>query len=306
MSTSNRRISFHVGVKAYDPAYKEAKTLLSAADDAREMYNLARDLGYTGLDLKPADPWDGISPAPANVLIDKDANYNAVVDLFRNAATLLKGEGDSCFITFSGHGTQLEIEPVAPPEDLNEAVCLFDFPMIDDVICGMLGGFRKGVDVILVLDCCHAGATSPLETAILENLVVPPQLILEENTESPFGIAKVGGKPPDAPPPLATELQAKFKSFNRLLLDANIAVFEACHDDQKTFDGKKVGDLSVYSRKFIDAVRKGATKIGDIENAIEAADPPIENCNPRLQRVGTDAFFKTSLKANPPPPKSPN
>lgn len=310
-----KRISFHVGVGTYDPhVYPTALPLLSAAFDARSMFNTALDLGYTPFDLKPAVAWDGTPPAPPNVFIDSAAKYDAVIDAFEQAADMLD-DGDSCLISFSSHGTQFKNNAPQPTPDgpLNEAVCLFDYTLLDDVIYGLLGGFKKGVDVILMLDCCRAGATSPDIGALLE-APLPPSLAARQKTQLPsflaarqtapqFGKAKVI-RPPNtsAAPQRAIDLQAKFKETNRLALSANVAAFEACGDKEDTFDGIDKNRASLYTFKFIEAVKSGAKSIGELANAIAQAQPQVPKCTPRFQRVGEDAFLKISLRPPQPAP----
>src|SRR4051812_12035195 len=151
---ATKRVSFHVGVRTYDAtAFPTAAPLQSPADDVRAMYNLANDLGYTPLDLVSRGSWIGAAPQPPNVLTDTAATYSSVVGLFRSAAALLQNNGDSCFITFSGHGTQFSNNEVHPTPDglLDEAVCLHDYTLLDDVLYGLLAGFANDVNVLLVL-----------------------------------------------------------------------------------------------------------------------------------------------------------
>jgi hypothetical protein len=299
---ANNRVSFHIGIHTYDPTvYKEAPDLTSARDDAREMYNLAGTLGYTTLDLAPWQAWDGISKAPSNVLIDDAAKYEPVVALFKQAAALLKGEGDKCLITFSGHGTQLEKDPPVDDDDpegkFHEAACLFDFPLVDDVIVGLLSGFKKGVEVFVVLDCCHSGATSnKVGDMLLDDILLAP-LLSAAKPRSPYGIPKVATKPFVPPPLLPSQLLAAFKGFDRALLTANVAIFEACGDTESTFDGKKPGDLSVYTKKFIDAVGDGSVSALAVSTAIEAAKPKIDNCHPRFQHTPDETFLGKAMNA---------
>jgi hypothetical protein len=296
----NKHVSFHIGVHAYDPTVYQAKDLLSASDDARAMYNLADRLGFTPLDLKPRGQWDGTQPkTPPNVKIDQAAKYDDVVKLFNDAAALLKDEGDRCFITFSGHGTQFEKDlPTNGDGKFNEAVCVFDFPLIDDVIVGLLGAFNKGVDVFLMLDCCHAGPTSDKKVGhLLEgNKVALLPLGAPPKQSSKFGIPKVAPKP-TAPPPLrATQLFAEFKGFDRSTLTANVAAFLACRDTENTFDGKNPGDLSIFTRKFLDAVGDGTKSIRAVGQAVELPDPAITVCHPRFQHSEDETFLDRLMK----------
>jgi hypothetical protein len=294
---ATKSVSFHIGIGTYDPnVFLAASKLLSAADDARAMYNLATTLGYRALDLVSRDIWDGKVPRPPNVLIDEDAKYTRAVNLFRQSAALLQDEGDRCLITFSGHGTQFKKLPgvVNGDGEFNEAACLFDFPLVDDVICGLLGDFKKGVDVFLMLDCCHSGSTSE---AILEDNKILLELVDSHKQPSTLGKAKVAAMPSVAPPQIPAELMAKFKGFDRGTLRANIAIFEACQDTETTFDGKNPGNLSVYTQKFVNAVGDGVNSVRAVADAIAVGKPTIANCNPRFQHTKNDAFLSKPMKA---------
>ncbi|HYI11553.1 MAG TPA: caspase family protein [Thermoanaerobaculia bacterium] len=295
------RVSFHVGVGTFDSTiYPTAKPLVSASDDAREMYNLADSLGYTALDLVPRGQWDGTGPKPPNVKTNAEANYAAVVGFFQDAAALLANQGDGCLITFSSHGTQLDNPDGGPDGQFDEAVCLFDFPMRDDVLSGLLGGFKKGVNVLLVLDCCHSGATSPNSGILLGvKAAFDDFWALLRPSRPQLGIAKAAPKPAAGPPQLAVDLQNQFNDSDSLTLNANVGVFQACRHDERTFDGKVAGELSVYTRKFVDAARGGAKSIGKLRDAIAIAKPTIPNCTPQFQRGG-DNFLETPLQPAPP------
>jgi len=295
----NKRVSFHVGVKVYDPqVYHEAPDLLSSADDARQMYNLAGALGYTGFDLKPRGKWQGADAAPPEVLIDQAAKYADVVGLFDDAAALLQDEGDACFITFSGHGTQFKKDPPLPdPEGkFNEAVCVFDFPLVDDVIVGLLGAFKKGVDVFIVLDCCHAGATSLHKGAILQDDKIALLPVMLPKQQPPQHGTKEAAAPLDPPPPLHNELFEKFKGFDRTKIAANVAAFEACRDNKSTFDGKNPGELSLYTAKFVNAIGDGSTTVADVAAAIQAM-PDEEDCEPQFQHTQDVTFLNKPMSA---------
>lgn len=306
-----KSVSFHVGVGSFDATvYPKVTRLKSAALDARSMFNLARGLGYTPLDLQPRDLWDGSDPAPPNVLIDGAATYETVVGLFQQTAALLKDEGDRCFITISSHGTQFLNEEEGPNLDGNrdEAVCLHDYTLLDDVLYGLLSTFEKGVNVFVVLDCCHAGATSSDVGAIVENFktnTVNAFFSLVEKTPLSFvakgrlllGAPKVARKPVKSPPPLAVALQKQFPDFGKPNLRANVAVFQACGADEQTFDGAKDGDLSVYTRKFVDSAKNSEMTLGQLVDAIKAATPTITDCTPRFQRTGGDDFLGIPIRA---------
>ena len=90
--------------------------------------------------------------------------------------------------------------------------------------------------------------------------------------------------------------QAKFKGFDRAKIAANVAAFEACRDNESTFDGKNPGDLSVYTKKFVGAVGDGMKTVRDVVSAIDAM-PEIENCHPQFQHTIDETFLGKRIKA---------
>lgn len=294
-----KRVSFHVGVGTYDPnSYPTALPLVSPPSDVRAMYGLAKSFGYTSVDLQPLAKWDGTSAAPANVRLDGAATYAEVVDFFTESAKLLQA-GDRCFITFSCHGVQIEDLQVPSPDGLlDEGVCLFDFIMTDDVVTGLLRAFKKDVNVLLVLDCCHAGATSIAGGVVnhIKDFAIDLVSFFTRKRPPAYGIAKRAEKPASMPPPIALKLQEQFKDAKSLPMDANVVVFQACEDDQLTYDGKGAADLSVYTRKFVDAAGAGDLTIAAVLHAIATALPKIPNCTPDYRSNGDAAFLDTLLK----------
>lgn len=298
-----KRVSFHIGLNRYDSdAYLGAAKLLSPRVDAQAMYDLARAWGYTLLDLKPAAEWDGSDPAPANVRLDEKATFEEVTILFDKAAAMLAA-GDRCFITFSCHGVQVADTASSAVDGGNdESICLFDCVMTDDVLTGLLLKFEEKVNVILVLDCCHAGAST--DTGVLKSLkTVLGQWVSFANKdlatkERPaFGKAKAARKPVKTPPALAVYLEEKFKNAKQEAMRANVAVFQACHDFEITYDGKNKGDLSVYTRKFVDAAADGDKSIAAVRDAIKDAEPKIAGTNPDFRPKTDEPFLTTTLKS---------
>lgn len=298
--TDRKRISFHVGLNTFDStAFPTAVPLKSSAADAREMFNLACDFGFTPFDGLPRQHWSGTGAAPPNVLINQAATYETVVARFREAVALLQTGGD-CLITFSSHGAQIpNVGDDQVQEGLfDEAVCLYNWSLLDDVLYGLLEEFSKDVNVFLVLDCCYAGTTSPNPGDVLDRVkmkVAGGLTSFVRRSLFSTGLPKVQAKPVGAPPALAVELETEFKDSKRTPLQAGLAVFAACGTAENTFDGENDGDLSVYTEKFVDAAHNGSRTVGELATAIANARP-IPNCTPQFRRHPNDDFLKTPLK----------
>jgi hypothetical protein len=271
-----KHISFHLGIGTYDPnLYPTAAVLISPPDDANSMFDLAATLGYVA------------TPA----LIDGAVTYEAVVDLFHDAARALMDGGGSCLISFSGHGTEFK----HPNAKSRQAVCLADAAMSNDVIAGLLSGFPEDALVLFVKDCCHAASKGG---------IVPPgmEMFDEEMFEEEmfdrrirWGKPKMTDSPTGDPPKVAKDLETQFANFDRSQIKARVAAFQACRHDQVTFDGEELGKLGVYTQKFIDAVKGGAKTIGDVKDKIPTLRPKIPDCDPQFADLPDDSVLGESL-----------
>ena len=91
----------------------------------------------------------------ATVLRNEEATVNGVHDAIVNLSNILK-PGDTFVFAFSGHGGQSD-DPDSPDGDKKaEALMLSDGPYADATLRNALHGFQHGVDVVAIIDACHA------------------------------------------------------------------------------------------------------------------------------------------------------
>jgi Caspase domain/Putative peptidoglycan binding domain len=138
-------VSLHVGVNTLDSAHygDEVAALVSCVNDAKAMLKLAERLGYTG-----------------SVVADEDATVANVTASIR-AATQILFAGDAFLFSFSGHGGQIpNTSEDDEPDGMDETLCLYDRMLVDDELHLLLGEFRAGVRVFLVLDSCHSATAA--------------------------------------------------------------------------------------------------------------------------------------------------
>jgi hypothetical protein len=67
-------------------------------------------------------------------------------------------KGDFFFLTFSGHGGQVNDVSGEEPDKLDETWCLYDGQLIDDELYMELGNFATGVRILVLSDSCHSGS----------------------------------------------------------------------------------------------------------------------------------------------------
>ncbi len=138
-------MSVHVGVNVVDAAHYGSDYPLSACvNDANDFRDLASNLGYETV-----------------LLADQEATTANFVAALRQAATNLFS-GDSLFVTFSGHGSQLvNTSPNDEVDDgMDETLCFYDRMLVDDEVYALLADVRPGVNVTMLYDSCHSATVT--------------------------------------------------------------------------------------------------------------------------------------------------
>ncbi|CDF37365.1 metacaspase type II, MCP1 [Chondrus crispus] len=146
--------------------------LQGCCNDARLMVNLLHSKGFEDEDIKLLVDDDDSNDSPNHVNVKKALDWLCTG----------RSEGDTIFMHFSGHGTQVPADDDDVEEDkLDEAICLEElFLMADDDLKQYFSQLPEGVRATVVMDCCHSGSMlDGQEVAIQgakdEDSAVPPQ-----------------------------------------------------------------------------------------------------------------------------------
>ncbi|MFK7809118.1 MAG: caspase family protein, partial [Saprospiraceae bacterium] len=101
-------------------------------------------------------------------LIDEAATYDNIIKHFGAAHLAKAKKGDTVFIHFSGHGARGFSAPEFKayfPDGLDENLVCYDsrvganYDLADKELAVLIERIAvKGVDVIVLLDCCHSGS----------------------------------------------------------------------------------------------------------------------------------------------------
>lgn len=129
-------------------------------------------VGIQNVDPSRYGGWDGYAPGtefdanmfagrftalgiPTTTLLTKQATRANILDALTNAlSTLVKG--DLLIVTLSGHGGQTP-GTLNETDGLDEYVCAYDGPVLDNTINEWLRYVPKGVCVLWICDTCHSG-----------------------------------------------------------------------------------------------------------------------------------------------------
>ena len=141
-------MSIHVGVNDTKAAGVSAP-LQGCDQDATDMFKLARDRGFVGI--------NGGEP---DLLLKDDATHDAVLGKMRIAAEKLEA-GDIFLFTFSGHGTLRGQEDPKEMDLQDETLVMQDKFLVDNVLRRLIWPkFKAGVRVVMVSDSCHSGGAA--------------------------------------------------------------------------------------------------------------------------------------------------
>lgn len=144
--------SIHIGLNNVDPsAYNGWDGALSGCiNDAKDMQAIADSLGYQSM-----------------LLTDSSATADRVIAEIGQTAADLKS-GDILFLSYSGHGGQVEDVNGDEDDALDETWVLWDRQLIDDELYALWGRFAAGVRIVLLSDSCHSGTVARMFAALQE------------------------------------------------------------------------------------------------------------------------------------------
>jgi len=123
--------------------------------------------------------------ADIRLLTDERATTARIVERLR---WLLRGAGpaDTLVFHYSGHGAQVRDRHGDELDDgLDEIICPYDLdwddPFTDDDLHAILEGLAPGVNLTVILDCCHSGTglrawPAPPDAVRPKRLVPPPDI----------------------------------------------------------------------------------------------------------------------------------
>ncbi|MFC6463342.1 caspase family protein [Paracoccus aerius] len=237
-----RTRSLHLGLNFVNPAAYSGwdGALRACVNDAQAMAGLAQAQGFD-----------------AQTLIDREATHDAVVAAVKAAATELR-EGDMFLWSVSCHGMQVRDYNRDETDDgdqpMDEALALWDMPLVDDNIYRLWSSFAPGVRILMIPDTCHSGTMtrrSFLSPEEVEALIRPrsaPKIILEP--------VQFRFMPDQVQARVLAENDARYRDHAREYHDfgeaatlrssippvtASVVSISACQDNQLAQDGTQYG-----------------------------------------------------------------
>ncbi|MGE3507830.1 MAG: caspase family protein [Vicinamibacterales bacterium] len=286
-------LSLHLGLNSVNPQHYGGWSgdLLACEFDARDMAAVAKASGMT-----------------PKVLMTKQATRKNVLAALQAASKKLKA-GDLFFLTFSGHGGQIDDVSGEEDDKLDETWCLFDAELIDDELYLELSRFAKGVRVLVLSDSCHSGtavrAGAPRPNARGPRpRMMPPAIAIRtyrmhkafyDKLQEDVARAAAASKPIVDPDEALANLHGSGPRLETIAATCKAAVIliSGCQDNQTSMDGDRNG---AFTEQLLRVWKKGAFQ-GDYRRfhaTIRAGMDPRQT--PNLFTLGRAATF---LKQRP-------
>jgi metacaspase-1 len=268
-----KAIAVNIGLNFVDPAAYNGWNgeLAGCINDARDMNQIARQLGYT-----------------ATLLTDGQATASEVTRVIGQAAREL-ASGDICLVTYSGHGGQINDVTGDEPDGKDETWVLWDRQLLDDELNGLWSSFDAGVRIFVLSDSCHSGT-------------VARRISFQKKFRSPEFAAEYH-RPVNAPPRIrAADPAAVYANYlanrasyevsqwtHRAAVNASVTLISGCQDNQLSSDGDANG---LFTQRLKEVWNGGSFSgnYAQFHSAIVARMPSDQTPNLFRTGVASPAF----------------
>jgi hypothetical protein len=208
-------ISLHIGLNRVDPDQYEGwdGQLTACEADAADMAALAKKQGFKS----------------STLLLTKAATAEAVSTAILSAAKALKS-GDLFFLTYSGHGGQVDDTNGDEKDRMDETWVCYDRQFVDDELYASWGKFKSGVRIIVLSDSCHSGTVLRDIPAFISG---GPRI-----RAMPTAVAR---KVQKAHAELYKRIQDEHPAAEKAEVNASVLLISGCMDNQTSRDGARNG-----------------------------------------------------------------
>jgi hypothetical protein len=222
-------------------------------------------------------------------LLTRDATADAVTRAISDAAGKLQA-GDILFLTYSGHGGQVNDTNGDEPDQLDETWVLYDRQLVDDELWDLWSKFASGTRILVFSDSCHSGSVNRgIFDAATPHVVAAAMVDTKEprTKDLPKDVAE---KTYEKNKELYDEVQNAHPSAETATIGATVILISGCQDNQLSLDGDKNG---LFTQQVL-AVWDDAKWVGShpsFHKAVGAKMPPTQS--PNYAPIGaTDGAFE--------------
>jgi hypothetical protein len=161
--------------------------------------------------------------------LTRAATAQAVSDAILGGAKALES-GDLFFLTYSGHGGQVDDTNNEEKDRMDETWVCYDRQLIDDELYELWGKFKVGVRILVLSDSCHSGTV----TRKIPDFVSGGPRVRAMPTSVARAVQKAHAK-------LYKELQDAHPAAEKTKVKASVLLVSGCMDNQLSQDGAKNG-----------------------------------------------------------------
>ncbi len=255
-------LSLHIGLNAVDPARYDGwdGRLAGCENDAHAMEQIASSLNYK-----------------TQVLLTTAATSKAVMDAIKSAARQLKKD-DIFFLTYSGHGGQVDDLNGDEPDRKDETWVLFDRELVDDELHELYNRFRLGVRIVVLSDSCHSGTV----TRALYERTAPLESDAGLRSQGGFRSTRIPRNVEEAVQAtnkkLYADIQASTAKAVKKAPTATILLISGCQDNQLSSDGDMNG---LFTETLLKVWNHGSFKqdYRQFQKEIKRLMPPSQQPN---------------------------
>ena len=167
-------------------------------------------------------------------------------------------KGDVALVHYSGHGSHVPDDNRDEADGRDEILCPTDLdwddPLRDDWLRRTLDGVRAGVNLTVIMDCCHSGtntrAVLPPDAPVKERYLPSPSSL--KAVESGRGVARK----------ITSELRASPRAARKaqdvVMADLPEVLITGCRDTQTSADAFINGRFNgALTFSLVQAIRKG-------------------------------------------------
>jgi hypothetical protein len=243
--------------------------LAACENDAHDMETIARSQGLV-----------------AQSLLTKSATSTAVLAALEKAGKELV-EDDFFFLTYSGHGGQINDVNKDEPDGLDETWVLYDRQLLDDELYAAWSLFRPGVRIFVLSDSCHSGTITKEmflnPASFLNRLEARMRATAGPNLRAKFLPPEVQSKVYKERASLYDDIRKKTPRRERVNVECSVILISACQDNQIAMEGNKNGLFTETLLKVWDNGRFNG-RYHHFRNEIASLMPPTQS--PKYTIVG--------------------
>jgi hypothetical protein len=237
--------AFLIGINRY----------LIAGADLRGCVNDVKDLSAALIEFH------GFKKGDITVLTDHSATKKAmeagIKTLIRNSK-----KGDVAVLHFSGHGSHVPDDNKDESDGRDEILCPADLdwddPLRDDWLRNTLDGVKAGVNLTVIMDCCHSGTNT-------REILPPDAPVKQRYLPSPATLKAVeSGR--SAPRKVTSELRASPRAARKArdIVKAELpeVLITGCRDTQTSADAFINGRFNgALTFALVETIRKGRGRL---------------------------------------------